>query len=1022
MMVPPAQRGLPVTVLQLKTSVVDLTWLTVTRDGEVQPLTETEAALLRHLVSNVGRDVDRDELQAALGRSQTSARAIDIAVARLRAKLGEPKNPNHIRTVRGVGYRFVDAQQPTVTAAKVAVVRRPLRVATGRIDLDRREFTGADGQVRSLNKLDVDLLERLASGRVVDREQLVREVWGRGRHERSLSAALRRLRQRLDDDPEVPRVVISVPGGLRLARLDLDQSNRTNLRPERTPFVDRPEVAALLERLDQEALITVRGPAGIGKTRLVYEAGLRLMEQDPAREVWFCDLACALAEQGIVGAIDAAMGSDPEGLGDAGERIAGRLARKPPGTVIILDNFDQITHLGTTLEGYLRRAPHVRFVITSRHALGLSSERCLDVGPLTVEAAATLFVDRAKPIELDEGDASVQTLVARLDCLPLAVELAAARASEFTTDEMLSRLERRLDWLNRPPAGTSSPHRSLRGALDWSWDLLDDDTRQALAECSVFARTFDRELAAAVLSVPDPDRALAQLTERSLLDGSGLDRSGLDRSGLDSVSRRYRLYEGIRDYAREKLILSGRASAAASRWAEATMERAAGWVDRLRRAGLVSALSELRVLRDDLLAIASRTTTSIEQRARAVILLVPVLQVDGPRHLIRSLCAELLALELPPVYAWPLWTALAELDRLACHWGSAHRCLDQALAAAQAVGPHAVSPVHRERVFCWVDSGRIDEAEALLEELLAQVQGAQSAPVMDMLRYRAKIRAARGELPQAAREFEEVVRSVRRLGDPLRLYHLQRDLATVHLARGDLDRADSCALASIELAQELRLRRGEYDGRWGLAQIARQRGEFALAERLVSEAREGYLSLGEDQRARLMLRVRALVRVEAGKLEEAEQDLLQVTQEGGDELRAIDSANLAIVRHLKGELPSAVALFRELCAELAPGPFHDAVLAHLAAALAEQGEVEEAGALWGEIADPAPIRSVYEVLELLLLLARGRARSGEPEVLARVQLKLQQLEASGPGGAPSPALRDQDLNLARLLLVRSASR
>jgi DNA-binding response OmpR family regulator/predicted ATPase/tetratricopeptide (TPR) repeat protein len=1016
MMIPPAQRGLPVSVLQLKTSVVDLTWLTVTRDGEVQPLTETEAALLRYLVSNVGRDVDRDELQVALGRSQASARAIDIAVARLRAKLGEPKNPNHIRTVRGVGYRFVDAQQPTVTSAKVAMVRRPLRVATGRIDLDRREFISTDGQARSLNKLDVDLLERLASGRVVDREQLVREVWGRGRHDRSLSAALRRLRQRLDDDPEVPRVVISVPGGLRLARLDLDQSNRTNLRPERTPFVDRPEVAILLEQLDQEALVTVRGPAGIGKTRLVYEGGLRLMEQDPSREVWFCDLACALAEQGIVGAIDAAMGSDPEGLGDASERIAGRLARKPPGTVLILDNFDQITHLATTLEGYLRRAPHVRFVITSRHALGLSSERCLDVGPLTVEAAATLFVDRAKPVELDEGSPSVQTLVARLDCLPLAIELAAARASEFTVDEMLSRLERRLDWLNRPPAGTSSPHRSLRGALDWSWDLLDDDGRQALAECSVFARTFDRELASAVLSVPDPERALVQLAERSLLDCSGLDRSG-------ALGMRFRLYEGIRDYAREKLILSGRASHAASRWAEATMQRAATWVDRLRRSGLASALSELRVLRDDLLAIASRTTTSIEQRARAVILLVPVLQVDGPRHLIRSLCTELLELELPPAYAWPLWTALAELDRLACHWGSAHRCLDRALAAAQAVGPLAVSPVHRERVFCWVDSGRIDEAEVLLEEVLAQMQdSAQAAPVIDLLRYRAKIRAARGDLPQAAREFEEVVRSVRRLGDPLRLYHLQRDLATVHLARGDLDRADSCALASMELAQELRLRRGEYDGRWGLAQIARQRGEFALAERLVSEAREGYLSLGEDQRARLMLRVRALVRVEAGRLHEAEQDLQQVGEEGGDELRSIDSANLAIVRHLQGELSSCISLFHELLGELPVGPFRDAVLAHLAAALAEQGSVDEAGAAWDEIADPAPIRSLYEVLELLLRLARARARGEEAKALPIVHDKLQQLEAPGPGGAPSPALRDQDLNLARLLLVRSASR
>lgn len=1004
----PPQRRVPVSVLQLKTSTVDLTWMTVTRDGEVQPLTETEAALLRYLVSNTGRDVDRDELQAALGRTPVSNRAIDIVVARLRAKLGEPKNPNHLRTVRGVGYRFVDDHQPTVTQAKVAVVRRPLRVATGRIDLDRREFTSEKGLVRSLNKLDMDLLERLSSGRVIDREQLVREVWGRGRHERSLSAALRRLRQRLDDDPEVPRVIITVPGGLRLARLDLDQSNRTNLRPERAPFVDRPEVAELLARLQQERLITVRGPAGIGKTRLVYEAGLRLVEQDPSREVWFCDLACALAEQGIVGAIEAALGSDPEGGGDATERIAGRLARKPPGTVLILDNFDQITHLASTLEGYLRRAPHVHFVTTSRHALGLPSERCLDVGPLTVEAAATLFVDRAQPVKLDADDERVQTLVERLDCLPLAVELAAARASEFTVPELLSRLEQRLDWLNRPPAGTLSFHRSLRGALDWSWDLLDEDARRALCECSVFARTFDRELARAVLSVPDSDRVLTLLSERSLVDCSGL---------------RYRLFEGIRDYAREKLVLSGQASAVASRWAEICVERASVRVDRLRRTGLVSALSELRALKDDLLAIASRPSMSLDQRARAVIVLVPILQVDGPRHLIRSLCHELLPHEPPPEYTWPLWLAMAEIERLASHWEAAHRCLDQALVAARASGPRAVSSVQCERAFCLVDSGRIDEAEALLDSALAEVpQAGGEALTVDLLRYRAKIRAARGEREQAAQDFEAVVHLARKMGDPLRLYHLQRDLATVHLARGDLERADVCALASIELAQELGLRRGEYDGRWGLSQIARQRGWFALAERLVTEAREGYLSLGEDQRAQLMLRVRALVRVEAGHLQEAEQDLLEVIEHGGDELRAIDSANLAIVHHLQGKMDAAIGTFRELARTLPPGPFRDAVLAHLAAALAERGLLEEACACWDQIAQPAPIRAIYEVLQYVLLLARARARGTLEEALAAVRAKLAELEAPGPAGGPSAALRDQDLNLARLLLLRSLGR
>ncbi|MEQ1565944.1 MAG: winged helix-turn-helix domain-containing protein [Myxococcota bacterium] len=992
-------------VLQLKTATVDLTWLTVSREGEVVPLTETEGALLRYLVGRAGHDVARDELQRAVGSAGTP-RAIDIAVARLRAKLGEADQPYHVRTVRGVGYRFVGTDAPTAPAAPAPSLRPPILVATGKIDLDRREFVDLSGAAHPLGKLDVDLLEQLAAGGAVPRERLTRDVWGRGKHERSLSAALRRLRDRLGDDPERPAIVVSHDGALRLVPLAVDRTSRTNTRPPRTPFIDRPEVEELLAALrDSPPLVTVRGPAGIGKTRLVYEAGLRLLDREPAAEVWFCDLSCALAEQGIVRAMETALGIEQGPATDPALRIGRVLARKPAGTLILLDNFDQVTQHTAALEAMIRQAPAVRFVATSRHALGLPFERCVDVGPLEVDAAARLFVGRAGAPALDPRSESVRTLVQRLDCLPLALELAAARAGEFTVDELVSRLGDRLNWLVRPPADAVSPHRSLRGALDWSWDLLDESGRRALAQCAVFARAFSAGLAAEVLTVPEPAHALHQLAARSL---------------LDRVGDRWRQFEGIRDYAREKLILAGQLEAASLRHAEVVVRRGEAAVARLRGSTLVEALAELRELRDDLQIVHTRALPASVQ-ARAAIVLVPLLQIEGPRSMIDTLCAEYAGRpddQVPPALRSQLRLALGERARLHGRWAEADEHLARALGEASGVGR---AQVLRERASAWVDAGRGADAEAPLREALDTFRAAgDRIGELDVLRYLAKGRITRGEADAVA-ELEAVRVSLLELGDPLRSYHLHRDLAGVHLERGELDAAEARVRASLAWARELNLRRGEWDGWWWLAQIARQRADFAVAERLLVDAGAGYEALGEDERARLMRRLLALVWVEAGRAEDAEVALSEAYHASTDPVyRSIDLANLAVVWHLLGRHDAAIQAFRRLLDEVAAGPMRDALELHLAAVQADDDQVDAAAAHLEAVATELPLR---EVAARIVELARARAGSTDRGFsLTRARGTLAELRRSPPAGGPSVVRRDQDLNIASMLLERAIHR
>ena len=302
------------------------------------------------------------------------------------------------------------------------------------------------------------------------------------------------------------------------------------------PWVPRPELSTRLDsawRADARCL-TLVGPAGAGKTR----AAVQWADGLSVPLVWV-ELATARTaaevEDGVCQALGLALGSDR--LRDV-IRHQGEL-------LLILDNAEQFEDAaGALIQQWLEAAPALRVLVTSRRALRLPAEIRVEVGPLAPHEARTLLLTRARARRPEFGtrpseDAAVDALVERLDGLPLAIELTAARSREMTATELLARLDQRLQLLVRWRWQGPQRHRSLRAALDSSWELLDPATQRTLAELSTFRGDFDPEAAGGVCTSPDVARHLGRLRADSLV--------------LREATGRHRLLVSVRDYAERHL-------------------------------------------------------------------------------------------------------------------------------------------------------------------------------------------------------------------------------------------------------------------------------------------------------------------------------------------------------------------------------------------------------------------------------------------------------------------------------------
>ncbi len=317
--------------------------------------------------------------------------------------------------------------------------------------------------------------------------------------------------------------------------------SNTNLPAPATPLVGRAreldEMTALL-RGEETRLLTVTGPGGTGKTRLAVAAGDRLADAF-ANGVFFVGLA-ALRDPGlVVPEIARALGVSEQPGEPFARSIARRLEERR--VLVLLDNVEQVLGAATDVAGLLESAPGLAVIATSREPLRIRGEREYALPPLALDEALDLFMERALAVRTDcaaDWDPAIaREIVERLDRLPLGIELVAARVKLLSLGAIAERLGKRLSFVAGTGRDLPERHRTLRGAIEWSYDLLEPGERTLFARLAVFMGGWSLD-AAEVVTGADLD------TLASLLDKSLVTRAGDDR---------FAMLETIREYAVDRL-------------------------------------------------------------------------------------------------------------------------------------------------------------------------------------------------------------------------------------------------------------------------------------------------------------------------------------------------------------------------------------------------------------------------------------------------------------------------------------
>jgi predicted ATPase/class 3 adenylate cyclase len=320
---------------------------------------------------------------------------------------------------------------------------------------------------------------------------------------------------------------------------------RTNLPTPATPFLGREEELASVAGLLEEPgvrLVSLVGPGGTGKTRLALQAAAEVSDVFPDGVFW-APLAplrdSALLLPAVASALSVSEGKDSSPVEDLSRALAGRRL------LVFVDNVEHLLpDAADALEGFVAACPTVTTVVTTRERLRLPAERVYAVPPMTERDGEALFVARAAAagVELQPSE-ELRELCSRLDHLPLALELAAARTVVFSPAQLLDRLAQRLDLL-KAGRGVDARQKTLRATIAWSHELLDEHEQQLFRRLSAFAGACDYDAAEQVAGA-GPD------TLQSLLDKSLLRRRD------DTGAPRYWMLETLREYAAEQLRAVG---------------------------------------------------------------------------------------------------------------------------------------------------------------------------------------------------------------------------------------------------------------------------------------------------------------------------------------------------------------------------------------------------------------------------------------------------------------------------------
>ena len=644
-------------------------------------------------------------------------------------------------------------------------------------------------------------------------------------------------------------------------------------------FVGRAgDIAALTETLGQSTrLLTLVGPGGIGKTSLARRwVELR---RDRYAATSFGDLTDATDLHGVCSAVGQALGVDLAGAKsgeDAVERLGAAMSRGGDG-LVILDNCEQVADaVALAVARWLAMPTRTVFLATSREALRVADERVYEVRPLTLPddddvarcEAVQLFIDRARRVRhdyvLSEADAPVVAGIVRsLDGLPLAIELAAARMGIMSPSSIAQNLSRRFELLAGTRRDVTARQQTLRGTLDWSWNLLTAWERAALAQCSLFRGGFTLEAAEAILGLsgiegaPPVLEVVQSLRDRSLIHGYA--------PHVAPEDLRLRLYESIREYAGEKRAGD---DAAIGRFVAHFVRVGRGWADDVHERGSASATRQL-TLEFENLSVAHRLALSLSRgressRAASTLMLAmdPVLRIRGPfaRHLplldetldhnaqddetalrarliilrggarrMRGMLAEAssdaeAALSLTRETG-DLWTRARALNVLGtvCLADGRHEeaaaHFEDALAANRAGGYRLgeASTVGNLAVCCY-GRGDLEAALALFAEQIAIGRALDHANMISgPLTNLGVLLQERGRMDEARAAYDEAIAICSR-ADRRVLCGATGALASLHLEMGSLDQARRSYDAALAVAREIgdRLAESQFLGALGV--------------------------------------------------------------------------------------------------------------------------------------------------------------------------------------------------------------